>query len=298
MKTDSGDTVAVVANQLLLARHKLSVRQQKVVSWMAGQIARDDSVFLQHTLSVSEFARITGSDSGSIYKDMEEVTTSLLREVLHLRGPGERQRIKFQWLSKAVYNDGAGTCELRFHDELRPYLLELRRAFTQVRLERFFQFRSSYTIRFFERLEMNRGLNRLTWTMTLEELRDWLGVDEKSYPQFGLFRARGLAQASTELEAKSDWTFSFLTVKTGKRITGVEFTMRRSGTPKLDPSRDRWKRCGADIQAQVLTAAKGLVKWEGMTDAQILADEDFWKNLGDLFARVEQGQGTFSEVIG
>lgn len=298
MQTDSGETIAVIGNQLLLARHRLTVRQQKVISWMAGQIARDDVSLLDHKLSVAEFAKITGSESGSLYKEMESVTTSLLREVLHLRGPGDRQRVKFQWLSRALYHDGEGTCELRFHEELKPHLLELRRAFTQVRLERFFQFRSKFTIRFFERLEMLRGLNRLEWTLTLAELRDWLGIEEKTYPQFGLLRKGVLDTASRELHEKSDWSFSYEVVKTGRRITGVAFTVRRSGTPRVDPSRERWRRASVEVKAQVLDAARGLQRWDGATDEKILTDDAFWSNLTDLFVKAEIGQAVFNEVIG
>lgn len=290
MITESGELIAVVANQIVTARHRLNPRQQQVINWAIAQIARDDSDFLTHTLNVSEFAKLTGSTSGSLFKEMEVVTTSLLREILETKEPGERSYTRFQWLSRCKYQKGNGTVEIRFHDELKPYLLELRTRFTQLRLERVFRLRSSYSIRFFERIEMNRGLNRLTWVMTLDELRNWLGIAPNVYKFFGLLRANVLDVAQRELDAKSDWSFSFLTVKTGRKITGVEFTARPSRSPKNNPLAERWKKAAPDLRAKVLVAARSKPRWEGKTETEITGDSTFWQYLGDLLAEVEQGQ--------
>lgn len=290
MITESGELIAVVANQIVTARHRLNPRQQQVINWAIAQIARDDSDFLTHTLSVSEFAKLTGTKSGSIFKEMEVVTTSLLREILETKEPGERSYTRFQWLSRCKYEKGNGTVEIRFHDELKPYLLELRTRFTQLRLERVFRLRSSYSIRFFERIEMNRGLNRLTWAMTLDELRNWLGIAPDAYKFFGLLRANVLDVAQRELDAKSDWSFSFLTVKTGRKITGVEFTARPARSPKNNPLAERWKKAPDELRAKVLALAGTKPRWEGKTESEITTDSAFWQYLGDLFSEVEQGQ--------
>ena len=292
MKTESGDQIAVVANQIIQSRHKLDPRQQKVIAWAIGQIARDDTDFMSHTLSVAEFAKLTGAEnSGQIYRQMETVTTSLLRTILEVRErEGDRIRTKFQWLSRCEYHDGEGTVEIKFHELLKPYLLELRTRFTQLRLDRFFKFRSSYTIRFFERIEMQRGLGRESWQTTLSDLRDWLGIEPAAYAFFGLFRAKILEVAQRELDLKSDWSFSFVTIKTGRKITGIEFTLRPARSPKSDPARDRWKKASPEIRTKILAAAKCRSRWEGLDDQAILADSAFWNYLGDLVVEVEEGQ--------
>lgn len=291
MINESGEQLVVLANQIVQARHKLDPRQQKVIAWAIAQIARDDSDFLTHTLSITEFAKLTGSESGSLFREMEAVTKSLLRSIVEIRvNDGDRRRIAFQWLSRCVYREGQGTVEIRFHNELKPYLLELRSRFTQLRLDRFFRFRSSYTIRFYERIEMQKGVNRQSWTMTIEELREWLGIEPENYKYFGLLRAYVLDVAHSELDAKSDWSFSYQTVKTGRKITGVEFTLRPARAPKTDPSREKWKKAPAELRAKVLENAKTRPIWEGKDEKEILADTKFWENLSLLFEAVEKGQ--------
>ena len=161
MITESGTQIAVVANQIIRARHRLDPRQQKTIAWAIAQIPKDATTLDRQTLSIADFARLTDNDSGDIYRQMETVTTSLLRSILEIREPGGRSYTRFQWLSECEYRKGEGTVLLRLHPKLEPYLLELRGRFTRLALEKFFKFRSSYTIRLFERIEM-QGIGSAT----------------------------------------------------------------------------------------------------------------------------------------
>jgi len=293
MKTESGEQIAVVANQIVQARHRLTPLQQKVIAWGIAQIARDDTEFMMHRLSAVQFAQLVGVDerSGSVYRNMETVTTSLLKTILEIRETeGARHRTKFQWLAECRYHDGEGVAEIRFHPKLKPYLLELRSRFTQLRLEKFFKFRSSYTIRFYELITMNKGLDRKTWIMQMGELREWLGLEPESYSFFGLLRANVIDVAQRELDAKSDWSFSFTTLKEGRKIVGVKFNLRPARSPKADPRQDRWKKASPELRTAVLEAARGRPRWDNQTDAAILADSGFWEYLDALFDEVEAGQ--------
>lgn len=312
MLNQSGEQLVVLANQIVQARHKLDPRQQKVIAWGIAQIARDDSDFLTHTLSITEFAKLTGSESGSLFKEMEAVTKSLLRSIVEIRvDDGDRRRIAFQWLSCCEYREGLGTVEIKFHEKLKPYLLELRSRFTQLRLDRFFKFRSSYTIRFYERVEMQRGfgVHRHSWSMTLEELREWLGIEPEGYKFFGSLRTYVLEIAQRELDVRSDWSFSFEAIKIGRRITGVQFTLRPARSPKVDPNREHFKKMAPELRDKVLTLARkhpryigegwsatgmNVPKWgeEGRnaTDAEIMEDSRLPEFLPRFLDEIERGQ--------
>lgn len=293
MITDSGEEIAVVANQIVTARHRLDPMQQKVLTWAIAQTARDDRDFLTHTLSVAEFAKLSGTSSGRIYQQMETVSASLLSEILEIRlTEGNRIRVKFQWLSECVYHDNEGTVTIRLHERLRPFLLELKRQFTQLRIDKFFKFRSTYTIRFFELCEMNRGKGILSWTMPLEELKDWLGIEPEAYASISALKKYVLDVAQKELDAKSDWSFSFESIRIGRRVTGMEFTLRPSHAPKTDPARVKWKRASKERREAVLELARNWARSAGKTDEEILGDTVFWEHLGELFEEVEQGQKT------
>jgi plasmid replication initiation protein len=294
MKKDTGSQIAVVSNQIVRARHALDARQQKMLAWAIAQIARDDTGFLTARMSVAEFTRLTGSSSGSTYREMAQVSKSLLREIVEIQtNEGNGRRVAFQWLSRCVYTlgEGTGTVELCLHDELRPYLLELKARFTQLSLDRMFKLRSSYTIRFFERIEMERGLKHETFSLSVDGLRDWVGLKPEMYPKFGLLRKGVIDIARNELDAKADYSFSYSLVKTGRKITSIDFRIRPARSPKgPPPAKTKWQKATPEIRAKVFALARELTRWEGEMDAEIEADPLFEGQLPALLERAETGQ--------
>jgi plasmid replication initiation protein len=292
METDNGEQIAVVANQIVQACYGLNVRQQKLVIMGLAQIARDDTEFFGFRIPVSDYAKQTGVElNGKAYRELAAIAHSMLREIISVRiNEGDRNRREFQWVSQCDYEDGNGAVNLRFHDNLKPWLLQLRKHFTQLRVKHLLQLRSAYSIRLLERVEMQRGLNQLCWTVSLDELKEQLGIKAETYAKFGLFRANVLDVAQKELDAKSDWSFSFETIKTGRKITGVEFTLRPSHAPKVDPVRQKWKKATPEQREAVLKIARSWARYDGKKDDEILGDPVFWEHLGELFGELEEGQ--------
>ena len=79
MKKANGELVAVMANQIARARHALKVQEQRLFLWLVGQVNPFDDEDLQPLrLSVADYAALFGRQGqGSIYQELEEVTTGL-----------------------------------------------------------------------------------------------------------------------------------------------------------------------------------------------------------------------------
>lgn len=83
---------------------------------------------------------------------------------------------------------------------------------------------SRYTYVLFIYLEANRF--RKTWEVDLNELRQVLNCDtEESYNEFKLFNNRILKRCQKELLEKTECRFTYEPVKTGRKVTGVRFTL-------------------------------------------------------------------------
>ena len=52
-----------------------------------------------------------------------------------------------------------------------------------------------------------------------------MGIEKKEYPLFANFKVKVLNIAERELKAKSDFYFEYKTIKTGRAITDIEFTV-------------------------------------------------------------------------
>ena len=83
---------------------------------------------------------------------------------------------------------------------------------------------SRYTYVLFMYLEANRF--RKIWTVGVDELRQVLNCDQdESYAAFKVFNDRILKRCQKELLEKTECRFSYEPVKTGRRVTGVRFTL-------------------------------------------------------------------------
>lgn len=82
---------------------------------------------------------------------------------------------------------------------------------------------SRYTYVLFIYLEQNRF--RKSWDVDLDELRQLLNCTEDYYKEFFRFNQKILQRCQKELHEKSECRFTYEPVKTGRRVTGVRFTL-------------------------------------------------------------------------
>lgn len=83
---------------------------------------------------------------------------------------------------------------------------------------------SRYTYILFLYLEKNRI--RKSWVVDVDELRHTLNCDsEESYKEFKLFNNRIIKKCQKEILEKTECRFTYEPVKTGRRVTGVRFTL-------------------------------------------------------------------------
>lgn len=83
---------------------------------------------------------------------------------------------------------------------------------------------SRYTYILFTYLEHNRF--RKSWVVDVDELRQILNCDtEESYKEFKLFNNRILRKCQKELHEKTECRFTYEPIKSGRRVTGVRFTL-------------------------------------------------------------------------
>lgn len=82
---------------------------------------------------------------------------------------------------------------------------------------------SRYTYILFMYLESNRF--RKSWVVDVAELREILNCTEDYYKEFFRFNQKVLQRCQNELHEKTECRFEYEPVKTGRRVTGVRFTL-------------------------------------------------------------------------
>lgn len=219
------------SNYLNQASYKLSVIEQKVIALLAAQIKDDDIGFQPYCLDIREFQTLIGNKSMN-YAYIEEVANSLQNRELHIQftnAQGAVEHLNTRWLSSSRYIEGTGVVELRFDPNLQPFLLQLKNRFTMYRLENIIQLTSQFSIRLYELLKQYENIGSRTFT--LEELREFIGIDDTQYRLYADFKRRIILAAQKELKEKSDVFFEFEEVKVGRSVGKLLFHIFTQPTP-------------------------------------------------------------------
>jgi hypothetical protein len=228
--------LVIKSNALIEASYRLSSIEQKIILTLATKIKKDDKEFREYYFNLRSMANFLGLNSNSDYDYLREVTRNLLSKVIEIKT--EDALLQTHWLESVKYFDNNSTVELRFNPELKPFLLQLKKNFTKYQLKYAIQLKSKFSIRIYELLKQYEGIgSRL---LSLEDLREYLGIRADEYSLYGDFKRKVLKVAQKELNAKTDISFNFEEIKTGRKVTDLKLIIVSSKKPEttLDPSAD------------------------------------------------------------
>jgi len=231
MKNLNKNNLVTQANNLVEAKYGLTKNEQLIICAMASFISPEDKDFLTYKTSISEFINILGVDKKSALREMENVIRRLLSRIIKIETPNGWKM--YQWVSLAEVNKEEDTLLLRFHDELKPYLLELKKRFTSFKLQEVVLLKSVYAIKIYQLLAEYHNRKKITFEYSLENFREMmLGDKSKKYSDFKNFRVRVLESAQKELNEKSSLSFTFKSIRIGRKIGKIEFQIVETNNNK------------------------------------------------------------------
>lgn len=107
-------------------------------------------------------------------------------------------------------SDGALVVELKCSDEIKNHIFELRQNYTSFSATNVFKLNDLRAIRLYMLLAQYRVIKRRT--ITLVDLKRYLGIDDEAYAEFKLFSRDVLKTCQTALKKHTDITFTFRSV--------------------------------------------------------------------------------------
>lgn len=229
----------VKANALVEAAYRLSLAEQRIILACIAQVRRDAPLTddMLYSVSVQDMARLSGSQSKSLYKELAEATEHLFerRVSIHDRPNGAGRRTKVmvtRWVQTAFYIKEEGRVELRFSKDMIPYLSQLTEQFTRYALSDVARMNSPHAIRIYELLMQFQNVGARE--MPLPWLKQRLGLTTE-YPVFADFRRWVIEVAVKQINAKTSMKVSWTPVKTGRKITALRFEFKFQSKPKRLP---------------------------------------------------------------
>lgn len=218
---------SVVANEIIKGKQRMTLREMQLLQIIISQIVKSDTELCTYTTTATELAHFLGIHQRSLYRDLDQITDKLLSRIIKINVDGVYT--KFQWLSKCSYDSNTKKITLKLHEDLKPYLTELERFYSQIKIETLLSFTSYYTVRLYQLLVCNWGEHEQEeYFFSCDDCRDFFQVEDNKYKQNADLIKKTIKFALDELNA-SDYCiiFDYEEVRAttrGTPIQGVKFT--------------------------------------------------------------------------
>lgn len=208
---------------IMNCNYDLSLEEQKIILTLASMVQPEDEDFKPYKFMISDFMKLINVNTKTKYIEIPKITKELMKKVFEIN-EGDTL-IQTAWLSSATYKKGSGIVELEFSPKLKPYMLKLNSMFTQYKLENILTMKSKYSPRIYEILKCNEFKKQGYIELEIEDLRKLLKA-ENVYPLYANFKQKLLKSTQKELKEKTDISFEFEEIKTGRKITALRFYIK------------------------------------------------------------------------
>lgn len=228
---------AVYRNDYPLINRKkaLSSKAATVEALIISKANKDNGEII---ISRKELARygVCELNSKNIVRELELVADELLCYKVHLP---EKAGWKVRWRTLATKFDvnNSDAVHIEIHEDLTPYLIDLREHFTAVEVAEVASLSSKFSKRLYmllKTLEPKQSSKGYVYNedgggrFTLQQIKDCLGIaGEKTYKEFKFLNSQVLKPALKDLNRLSDITVTMKPEKSGRSVVAVEFTVQR-----------------------------------------------------------------------
>lgn len=188
-----------VGSMIATAKTKMSAMELKTFYQVSTLISMDDSDLQTYTISVADFAKAL--NIGSTHRtQIITLCRRIVRQVFEIKQENG-DWLAYTIFSRMHYKHKEQLIEMRFNQDFRPFLLELKQ-FTKIHQVKFLMsFASKYAIRFYVMLKDYRKLEYRDFK--LEELFEIFELP-KSYRNYANFYKFALSPAIREINERSD----------------------------------------------------------------------------------------------
>lgn len=217
----------VKANKFIEAKGRLGVTEQKLLAALICNITPADEDFKEYKLNIREIGEFIGLENSDVYERIKDASDNLLQKTLTFEEVDQRGRkafLKMGLISSARYQEGDGELILKISPDLKPYLIAIngkKTPFTKYMIRNILKLTGTYSPRLYEILKQWQKIGIKKFE--LEELKESLNVEAKSYDIFSEFERNILKISTEEINELTDVFIEYEKLKTGRRITHIEF---------------------------------------------------------------------------
>lgn len=255
------DLAVVMSKKLAESRYTMSLTERRLVFIAMSKIHPDDVDFGSVSFSVPEYSKLleqagVGVGRGDdLYQGIKDGSRALLSRLVEIETEDEWKA--FQWMSISRIDKKEGRITLKFHEEMKPYLLYMleNRGYTKFLLRYALPLTSMYAVRFFELFHkevwFDHPVHRIN--MTPDEIRKFMEISQGQYNRYVDLRRYVVDQAIKEINQKTDLMISAGQKKGFRnKVISLTFTIK--------------------LKANMTEGWEGLAKWDEADLAEAIED--------------------------
>lgn len=222
-KVTNERTLPVVKSNELIQNsiYNLTVRQQKLLSYVIAKINPEDKELGFIEVRISDFCELCGIDKNHFYNEIKEIVDNLDSKSIWIDTP--EKIFKFRFFSEFEIIPRAGMVRILLNSNLKRYLIDLSGKFTKYELWTILNLHGKYSIRLYELFKSYAYQREKTFD--IDELRKLLLAEH--YKDFRAFRRRVIEPSIEEINKYSDINVRYEKITTGRTVSALKIIIEK-----------------------------------------------------------------------
>lgn len=247
MLTKSSKEIVVQSNYLVESSYRLNFQEKRLIAWLSTKIRKDDVDFKKYRMRIKEFAKEVNLDPNSQYREMKRLTASLITRLIQIEDQETGKTKQMAWLCFAEWDPKMGICDLKFHPDLKPYLLQLNEKFTIVEFNDYMKLDSAYSMRILELLVQYESIGKRK--SSIKDIRAWCGIRKDEYTLYAHLKSRVIEKAKSEINAKTEYDIDYTEIKESRKVVAIDWTITKK-KPQLEGTAEKVRKLQKEYRSE------------------------------------------------
>jgi plasmid replication initiation protein len=260
-----GETIAVRSDSIIEARFALTAKQNELLDMLLCEIKDDDQY--QYVISVDKYKQYYDTDTSNLYRDLKKAVKEFEGKGFRIVNKATGEEIYYSWFSKIHYKPKKAEIQVNVDLDFKKLLWEVRKKI-YYDIKNTLNFNSAYSQRLYYYL---KSFEDTGWRIdSIEKLQEKMECPP-SYKNFADFKRAVLEVASKEINSTSDICFTYEPQKTGRKVTGIKFSIKKNltGNTTLDEVAADKENKNTDKNTQLIMKVKSFIE-ESISDRSVL----------------------------
>ena len=225
MTTDLSEFIVTKMHPVVHASYAMTVNEQRVLLACISQIdprfAMPDGKTYILTVEQARDLFYTDKDARNVFKDLSRAVENLYERDVKITLPnGDILQTRF--VQSIVWSPDNLQIQVKFADDIKPYLSELKSNFSSYKLKNIVQLKSIYAIRLYEWFISWSSQNQYYKELEIAELREKLVLDDK-YSEISSLKKFVIEPAIKQINEKTDFQIDVSYKKFKREVRWIQF---------------------------------------------------------------------------